>query len=105
MNIATADSLLMYVMFSPSILNDQFKPFFVELIRVLTCDCISLHCNFTSEQEVGSVRMNVCYVVELHYRSVATLCLHDSFAHSPHFLNKLHEVVTWNAFQLTGVAS
>ena len=34
---------------------------------------------------------------------VATLCLDDSFAHSWHSLNQLHEVVTWNAFQLTGV--
>ena len=34
---------------------------------------------------------------------VATLCLVDSFAHSWHSLNQLHEVVTWNAFQLTGV--
>ena len=34
---------------------------------------------------------------------IATLCLDDSFAHSWHSLNQLHEVVTWNAFQLTGV--
>jgi hypothetical protein len=31
---------------------------------------------------------------------VATLCLYDRFAHSSHSLNQLHEVVTWNAFQL-----
>ena len=31
------------------------------------------------------------------------LCLDDSFAHSWHSLNQRHEVVTWNAFQLTGV--
>ena len=36
---------------------------------------------------------------------IATLCLDDSFAHSCHSLNQLHEVVTWNAFQLTGVPS
>jgi hypothetical protein len=35
----------------------------------------------------------------------ATLCLDDSFAHSWHSLNHLHEVVIWNAFQLTGVPS
>uniref|UniRef100_A0A8C8IVX4 selenide, water dikinase n=2 Tax=Oncorhynchus tshawytscha TaxID=74940 RepID=A0A8C8IVX4_ONCTS len=34
---------------------------------------------------------------------VATLCLDDSFAHSWHSLNQLHEVFTWNAFQLTGI--
>ena len=34
---------------------------------------------------------------------VAALCLDDSFAHSWHSLNQLHEVVTWNAFQLTGM--
>ena len=33
----------------------------------------------------------------------ATLCLDDSFAHSWHSLSQLHEVVTWNAFQLTCV--
>ena len=36
---------------------------------------------------------------------IATLCLDDNFAHSWHFHNQLHEVVTWNAFQLTGVPS
>jgi hypothetical protein len=34
---------------------------------------------------------------------IATLCFDDSFAHSWHSLNQLHEVVIWNAFQLTGV--
>ena len=34
---------------------------------------------------------------------IATLCLDNSFAHFWHSLNQLHEVVTWNAFQLTGV--
>ena len=34
---------------------------------------------------------------------VATLCLDDSVAHSWHSPKQLHEVVTWNAFQLTGV--
>ena len=29
---------------------------------------------------------------------VTTLCLDDSFAHSWHSLNQLHEGVTWNAF-------
>jgi hypothetical protein len=38
-----------------------------------------------------------------HVFKVATLCLDDSFAHSWHSLNQLQEVVTWNAFQLTGV--
>jgi hypothetical protein len=33
------------------------------------------------------------------------LCLDDSFAHSWYSLNQLYEVVTWNAFQLTGVPS
>ena len=40
---------------------------------------------------------------ESKYILVATLCLDDSFAHSWHSLNQLHEVVTSNAFQLTGV--
>ena len=41
--------------------------------------------------------------IYLKFVKVATLCLDDSFAHSWHSLNQLHEVVTWNAFQLTGV--
>ena len=41
--------------------------------------------------------------IYLRFFKVATLCLDDSFAHSWHSLNQLHEVVTWNAFQLTGV--
>ena len=43
------------------------------------------------------------YILYLRYFKVATLCLDDSFAHSWHSLNQLHEVVTLNAFQLTGV--
>jgi hypothetical protein len=43
--------------------------------------------------------------IKIYFRffKVATVCLDDSFAHSWHSLNQLHEVVTWNAFQLTGV--
>jgi len=33
---------------------------------------------------------------------IATLWLDDSFAHYWHSLNQHHEIVTWNAFQLTG---
>ena len=39
----------------------------------------------------------------MRFFKLATLCLDDSFAHSWHSLNQLHEVVTWNAFQLTDV--
>jgi hypothetical protein len=35
---------------------------------------------------------------------IATLSLDDRFAHSWHSLNQIHEVVTWNAFQLTDVS-
>ena len=41
--------------------------------------------------------------VNLRLFKVAALCLDDSFAHSWHSFNQFHEVVTWNAFQLTGV--
>ena len=34
----------------------------------------------------------------LDFSKVATLCLDDSFAHSWHSLNQIHEIVTWNAF-------
>ena len=43
------------------------------------------------------------YILDFRFFKVATLCLEDSFAHSWHYLNQLHEVVTWNVFQLTGV--
>jgi hypothetical protein len=39
----------------------------------------------------------------LRFFKEATLSFDDSFAHSWHSLNQLHEVVTWNAYQLTGV--
>jgi glutathione peroxidase-family protein len=43
--------------------------------------------------------------IKIYFRffNVATRCLDDRFAHSWHSLNQLREVVTWNAFQLTGV--
>ena len=43
--------------------------------------------------------------IKIYFRFLkgATLCLDDSFAHAWHSLTQLHEVVTWNAFQLTGV--
>ena len=37
---------------------------------------------------------------DFRFFKVATLCLDDSVAHFWHSLNQLHEVVTWNAFQL-----
>ena len=43
------------------------------------------------------------YILYLRFFKVATLCLDDSIAHYWHSLNQLHEVVTWNAFKLTGV--
>jgi hypothetical protein len=41
--------------------------------------------------------------IYLRFFKIATLSLDDKFAHSWHSLNQLHKVVTWNAFQLTGV--
>jgi hypothetical protein len=41
--------------------------------------------------------------IKIYLIFVTTLFLDDSFAHSWHSLNELHVVVTWNAFQLTGV--
>jgi hypothetical protein len=45
--------------------------------------------------------------IYLYFRifKVATLCLDDSFVLSWYSLNQLHEVVTWNGLQLTGVPS
>ena len=43
------------------------------------------------------------YILDLRFIKVANHCLDDSFARSWHSLNQLHEVVTWNAFELTGV--
>jgi hypothetical protein len=42
-------------------------------------------------------------ILYLRFLKVATLRLDDSFAHSWHSINQHHEVVAWNAFQLTGV--
>jgi hypothetical protein len=56
--------------------------------------------------ELGSNQMGVDkskYILDLKFFKVATLCLDGSFAHTCHSLNQLHEVVTWNAIQLTGV--
>ena len=39
------------------------------------------------------------YILDFRFFKVATISLNDSFAHSCHSLNQLHEVVTWNAFQ------
>ena len=38
------------------------------------------------------------YILYSKFLKVATLFLDDSFAHSWHSLNQLHEVVTWNTF-------
>jgi hypothetical protein len=43
------------------------------------------------------------YISYFKFFKVTTICLDDSFAHSWHSLIQLHEVVTWNAFKLTGV--
>jgi hypothetical protein len=45
------------------------------------------------------------YILYLRLFKVAILYLDESFAHTWHSLNQLHEVVNWNAFQLTGVPS
>ena len=37
-------------------------------------------------------------VLYFRFFKVATFCFVDSFAHSWHFLNQIHEVVTWNGF-------
>ena len=41
--------------------------------------------------------------IYLRFFRVASLCLDDSFAQSWHSLSQLHEIVTWNAFKLTGM--
>ena len=43
------------------------------------------------------------YVFYFGFFKVATFCFDDRFAHSWHSLNQIHEAVTWNGFQLTGV--
>ena len=42
-------------------------------------------------------------MLDFRFFKVATLSLDDCFAHAWHPLNQFHEVVTWNAFKLTGV--
>jgi hypothetical protein len=43
------------------------------------------------------------YILYLRFFKVATLCLDDSVAHASDSLSQLHEIGTWNSFQLTGV--
>ena len=43
------------------------------------------------------------YVLYFRFFKEATFCFDESFAHSQLSLSQLHEVVTWNGFQLTGV--
>ena len=38
------------------------------------------------------------YFLSFRFFNVATFCVDDSFAHSWHSLNQVHEVVTWNGF-------
>ena len=38
------------------------------------------------------------YVLYFRFFKVATFCFDDSFEHSWHSFNQLHEVVTWNGF-------
>jgi hypothetical protein len=56
--------------------------------------------------ESCSNQKNVQIKIDLRFYILQSshLYLDDSFAHSWHSLNQLHEVVTWIAFQLTGVA-
>ena len=54
--------------------------------------------------ESCSNQKSVKYMLYLRFFKVA-LCLDDTFAHSWHSLNQFREVVTGNAFQLTGVPS
>ena len=44
------------------------------------------------------------YILYLRFFKVAPFCIDDSFAYSWNSLNQRHEVVTWNAFQLTGIS-
>ena len=54
----------------------------------------------SNQQKVENKFKNMLY---LRFFKVATLCFGASFEHSLHSLNQLHEVVIWNAVQLTGV--
>ena len=55
--------------------------------------------SYSNQKSVIQIKINFMFEI----LQIATLCL-DSFAHSWHTLNQL-EVVTWSAFQLTGVPS
>jgi hypothetical protein len=85
----------------------SFKGFFLYYDYLLHCRIIvttSKLWNNTWNHVVTKEVLNKSkYKAYLRFFKVATLCLDDSFAHSWHSLNQLHKVVTWNAFQLTGV--
>ena len=55
----------------------------------------------THSNQKSVKQMKMFFIFEI--LQIATFCLDDSFAHSWHSLNQLHELVTCNAFQLTGV--
>ena len=56
-----------------------------------------------SNQKQSVKQIQIYFIFEI--LQIATLCIDYSFAHTWHSVNQLHEVVTWNAFQLTGVPS
>ena len=55
----------------------------------------------SNQKSVKQIKIHVIFEI----LQIVTLCSDDSFAQPSHSLNQLHEVVTWNAFQLTGVPS
>ena len=55
--------------------------------------------SWSNQKSVKQIKLYIIF----ENLQIATLCLDDSFAHAWHSLNQLHEVVTWNGFQLTGV--
>jgi hypothetical protein len=55
--------------------------------------------HIVTKKSIKQIKIYVTFEI----RQTATLSFDDSIAHSWHSPNQLHEVVTWNAFQLTGV--
>jgi hypothetical protein len=72
---------------------------FAENKHSLQLEYISFFAEFSKQKSVKQIQIYLIFDI----LQSSHPCLDDSFANAWYSLNQLHEVVTWNAFQLTGV--
>ena len=103
-NSSTNTAIMVYTVPVKSLDTPTHSRAFLYLYYFLRCRIkmkTSKRRNYTWNLVVTNIFFKQMY---FRFFKVATICHNDSFAHSWHSLNQLHEVVTWNAFQLTGVS-